>query len=435
MIFWGYRPSMATIRERARKDGGITYTVLWHGDGGARGGKQDSEIFQDPTKAEAFKNLVDLAGQHWPEGWVRGKGFVEAKPDEIEDRPLDAWGARVIDRLNGIEKRTRADYHRDMRLHVNGVLVHTLPDGTVEPATVANITEDDLADWVRAEEEGLPNPDKPEKWLRRPAAPKSIANRHGMLWSIFQAAVEAKPAPLRQDNPCKGTTLPRQDDGTQEEMVFLERPEWQRVRAELALICGGDAVDLGDLLIATGLRWGEATALFPGDINLTTKRLTVQRAWRRQDDGSFKLGPPKTKKARRSIVLDPATLAMARRLMAGKDKDTHLFLTASGNPWRHSNFRYRRWVPALKAAQAKGLTKTPRIHDLRHTHVSWLIAARIPLPAIQSRLGHESITTTVDRYGHLVQELDAEISAALEAALTTPAPTTLRLAAPMASAG
>ncbi|MGR7002765.1 tyrosine-type recombinase/integrase [Yinghuangia aomiensis] len=72
---------------------------------------------------------------------------------------------------------------------------------------------------------------------------------------------------------------------------------------------------------------------------------------------------------------------------------------------------------AIRAAQRKGLTKAPRPHDLRHTHVAWLIAARVPLPAIQARLGHESITTTVDRYGHLVRELDSQITAAVEQAM------------------
>jgi hypothetical protein len=37
-----------------------------------------------------------------------------------------------------------------------------------------------------------------------------------------------------------------------------------------------------------------------------------------------------------------------------------------------------------------------RFHDLRHTHVAWLIAGGAPLPHIQARLGHESITTTID---------------------------------------
>ena len=421
---------MAYIKERPRKNGSITYTVMWRA-GGQKSGKQESETFDNDTDAKLFLALVEKAGQNWPDGWVRGEGFKEPEPEgpiAPEDRPFTVWATRIIDRLNGIEKRTRADYHRDIRLHVENVLVHTDPHtGKVEPATVLNVQPDDIADWVRAEEEGVPHPDNPEKWLRRPASPKSIANRHSLLFAVFQAAVEAKPVAMRPDNPCKGTTLPRTDDGTEEDMVFLEKDEWQRIRAELAEICGGDSLDLADILIATGLRWGEATALQTQDVTLSTSRLRVQRAWKRQDDGKFKLGPPKTKKARRSIVLDPDTMKLVRRLMAGKAPDAYLLTTAAGDPWRHSNFRYRRWAPALKAARAKGLTKEPRIHDLRHTHVSWLIAARIPLPAIQARLGHESITTTVDRYGHLVQELDDDISAAMQAALSADSAPGLRL--------
>jgi hypothetical protein len=64
----------------------------------------------------------------------------------------------------------------------------------------------------------------------------------------------------------------------------------------------------------------------------------------------------------------------------------------------------------------------PRLHDVRHSHASWLIARRAPLPAIQGRLGHESITTTVDRYGHLLDALDDEILAAVEWAMDPKAP-------------
>ena len=51
-----------------------------------------------------------------------------------------------------------------------------------------------------------------------------------------------------------------------------------------------------------------------------------------------------------------------------------------------------------------------RFHDLRHTHVAWLIAGGAPLPHIQARLGHESITTTIDTYGHLLPAGDELIS-------------------------
>ncbi|MFC7305917.1 tyrosine-type recombinase/integrase [Streptomyces monticola] len=68
------------------------------------------------------------------------------------------------------------------------------------------------------------------------------------------------------------------------------------------------------------------------------------------------------------------------------------------------------------------MIKRPRIHDIRHSHASWLVAAKVPLPAIQGWLGHESVTTTVDRYGHLLDALDDEVIAAVEWAMNPSAP-------------
>ncbi|MEU7573287.1 tyrosine-type recombinase/integrase [Micromonospora sp. NPDC049240] len=73
------------------------------------------------------------------------------------------------------------------------------------------------------------------------------------------------------------------------------------------------------------------------------------------------------------------------------------------------------WLTAVAAAGVEGL----RFHDLRHSHVAWLLSAKEPpsLTAIQRRLGHASITVTSDRYGHLVLAVDERIAAALDAAL------------------
>jgi integrase len=64
------------------------------------------------------------------------------------------------------------------------------------------------------------------------------------------------------------------------------------------------------------------------------------------------------------------------------------------------------------------LTKTPRFHDLRHTHAAWLISAGVPLPVIQRRLGHKSIQITVDVYGGLLVETHQVADLAIERALS-----------------
>ncbi|MEV7154842.1 site-specific integrase [Streptomyces misionensis] len=407
---------MASIKRRDNADGTTTYRVRWQ-QGGRTGG-WESEKFGDATLAEEFKKLVDAHGQQWPPGWVKGKGFVQETAVD-GDMPLTDWAHRYVDRLTGIDERTRRDYKRDIDNHF-AIIRHTQPSGLVVDATIANITADDIQDWVRAEEAGERDPDNREVWLRRKSSPKSIANRHGLLSAIVQAAVVADP-PLRSKNCCTGTRLPRVDDGIDDEMCFLEHDEYARIAAEIK---DPHARDLADWLVGTGMRWGEATALQVRDVSLARSTVSVQRAWKRAAPGdvgpSYFLGPPKTKRARRVIALSPLQMDMLRRRMAGKRPEDLLFETPRGKSWRHDNFWRRRWVPAVEAAIAKGLPKRPRIHDLRHTHVAWLIAERIPLPAIQARLGHESITTTVDRYGHLVQALDGEIRAAVEAAMGPP---------------
>ncbi|MDK1473693.1 site-specific integrase [Streptomyces sp. 549] len=405
---------MATIRKRERKDGSAIFQVRWIQ--GGRGGTSESEPFADEDSAKAFKRLVDAHGQKWPHGWLKGRGFVE-EPVSEDDVPLLDWAHRYVNRLTGIDPRTRDDYAREVDQHFT-VIRHALRSGRTVQPTIGNITADDITDWVRAEEDGERDPEDPKAWLRRPASPKSIANRHGLLWCIVQAAVEADPQ-LRTTNCCTGTRLPRADDHTVEEMVFLERDEYARVAAE---ITDPGARLLADWLVGTGMRWGEASALQVRDLKLTssTPTASVQRAWKKAPKGSdksFFLGPPKTRKARRLVALSPSQVDVARRLVEGQHPEAFVFRTAWGNAWRHSNFYHRKWQPAGREAVAKGLPRAPRIHDLRHTHVAWLIAARIPLPAIRTRLGHESIQTTVDRYGHLVSALDGEITAAVEAAM------------------
>jgi len=94
---------------------------------------------------------------------------------------------------------------------------------------------------------------------------------------------------------------------------------------------------------------------------------------------------------------------------------TYLFTNTRGGPLKGVGWRANVWYPAVKRAQDAGLKKAPRIHDLRHTCASWMIARNVPLPVIQQHLGHESITTTVNLYGHLDRR-DADVAAAVVAA-------------------
>jgi integrase len=173
--------------------------------------------------------------------------------------------------------------------------------------------------------------------------------------------------------------------------------------------------DLITLAVHTGLRWGEISALRAGDVDLHSRRLAVKRAWKRNGVGEWIIGPPKTAKSRRTLSLAPSLAELLRPYVEGRKRDEYLFLNGDGGPLRQNSFYEDRWQRAVKLAQERGLTKSPRFHDLRHTHVAWLIAANTPLPKIQQRLGHESIQTTIDVYGGLLHYTDEQVDAAVEA--------------------
>ncbi len=63
------------------------------------------------------------------------------------------------------------------------------------------------------------------------------------------------------------------------------------------------------------------------------------------------------------------------------------------------------------------LPAAPRVHDLRHCHASWLLAAGVAMHVVSRRLCHQSIRTTDSVYSHIVPGAQAAATAAIEAAL------------------
>lgn len=376
---------MASIEERPND-----HRVVWR-----QGGIKQWEKFETRAEAADFAAMVKAHGDQWPYGWVKGHGFTGG-PSHAPT--FETWAARSIASRATANERTRHDYLRDLERHI-------LP--TFGPLPLDRITRELVGTWlIERKAEGV--------------SPKTLKNLHGLASSVMQAAVEEGLTPA---NPFRGAmrSLP---SVRQEEMVFLTRGEFDTLVSHVPEAYRPLVLTLG----LAGLRWSEATALRVGDLDVMTRRLTITRAWKRTPENHFVIGEPKSRRSRRTITVPPSLLDALLPLIVGRGDSEWLFLSRQGRPIRHSNFRARVWVPAVRGMQRcdthaalEGpcrcpgtVAKAPRIHDTRHSHASWLIAAGVNLPAIQRRLGHESITTTVDRYGHLVPETDDEISAALD---------------------
>lgn len=370
---------MASIEKRRNRDGSITHRVVWR-----EVGQKQTESFTDRVSADQFRLLVEGSGNRWPRGWIKGHGFDSASTD---DMPTFAeWGLRAIESRARANDRTRHDYMRDFNKHLRPVFGRYRLD---------EISTEDVDRWLIA--------------AGRTMAPKTLKNVHGLGSLIYANAVEAEKVAR---NPFKGR-MAKLPIIRQEEMTFLTPQEADVLLGAMHEHFRPFVVTL----LGTGMRWSEATALKVSDVDLLGRRpaLSITKAWKRQPDSSYLIGEPKTRRSRRTITLGAEVVESLIPLVSSREPSEFLFTTPTGRVVLHTSFRPDRWLPAVEKARAEsGLQKRPRIHDLRHTHASWLIAAGVPLPAIQYRLGHESIQTTVDRYGHLADDMDATIAAALD---------------------
>ncbi len=175
------------------------------------------------------------------------------------------------------------------------------------------------------------------------------------------------------------------------------------------------------LAVTLGLRQGELLGLRWEDVDLDTGRLKVNRQLQRMRDGSgLKLVPTKTRKGR-SIKLgrgDVAVLeahrerqAKEKRRSCGLYEDRNLvFATEIGTPLDASNVVRRSFKPLLKAAGLPNI----RFHDLRHTCATLLFGKGLHPKIVQERLGHSSISVTMDVYSAFLPDTQEKAADAMD---------------------
>ena len=155
----------------------------------------------------------------------------------------------------------------------------------------------------------------------------------------------------------------------------------------------------------TGLRFGEQAALRWSDIDFNDNRVKVQLSLRETARGVIAADVPKTRAAQRTIFLTPQLVAVLKawrlRSPASNDDDV-VFITRSLAAQRTSdNWRKRVLHPACKAAGIDEL----RWHDLRHFFASICLELfGADFHRITTLMGHKSISTTRELYGHWVDD-------------------------------
>jgi integrase len=342
-------------------------------------GRQSSQSFDDLRTAQRWRDVLVAAGP------AVGVPMMDAALTAPTGMPtVRDVIAGHIDTLPGVTTGTRNDYLRDA---VNNLYPH-FGDHLVSAVSRAMVARwvGDLADGRTA-----------GGGVRSKLSGKTIRNQHALLVAALAGAVRDG---WIEENPATGVRLPRS--------IRTKDPLFM-ASADVAVLLrhlDGHWHPLIRTMVLTGIRWGEATALRPLDVEPLPAggRLHVRRAWKRINGSTVEIGPPKSDRSLRTVPYGPALALQLAPVAAARPADDLLFATPRGARIRSGHFHERVWGPAALAAMADEqhrLPRRPRIHDLRHTAASWWLEDRVPIHVVSELLGHESITTTVRVYGHL----------------------------------
>jgi integrase len=236
----------------------------------------------------------------------------------------------------------------------------------------------------------------------------TIAKAYRLLKAIMNTAADDG---LIRRNPCriKGASVEK----SPERPVLTVRQVF-----DLAEAVGVRYRTLILLAVFAGLRWGELAALRRCDVDPEGGTVRVFRQLAEQRGGGFTVGPPKSDAGKRVVVIPDVIMPAVRQHMSRvtqPGEETLVFATPTGAPLRHSNFRQRVWLPALRQA---GLPLI-HFHDLRHTGNVLAANAGAGLRELMDRLGH-STTRAALIYLHGSDEQQRAVAEALSQ-LTTDA--------------
>lgn len=344
-------------------------------------GRERSKCFA--RKADAEAHLVSVEASK-----LRGD-YVDALRGRIT---FGEFSGRVRDQKVNQRPSTRA---RD------DVYFRSLILPTFGQIPLASIDLADIKAWL-SELEG------------RGYAPTTIRKAFQLLASVFREGVRERRLAR---TPCEGIAsadLPKVEPA---EMRFLTKAEI----GELAAAIDPHYRPLVIVAAATGLRFGELAALRVKHLDQLRRLIHVKEGMT-DVEGQLSFGPLKTKASRRTVSIPKFVVDLMVDTISTSpslEADDLIFVGKAGAPLRASNFRQRAWEPAVRASVGSPC----RFHDLRHSHAAILISAGIHPKVMQRRLGHSSIKTTLDTYGHIFEGLDQEASVAFETAwLTAPTP-------------
>lgn len=226
------------------------------------------------------------------------------------------------------------------------------------------------------------------------------------LMLLRQVLSEAVRRGLLQTNPALLLKLPEKA-GRQ-----IQIPDLEVIHKVIEGIRDPVSRMLAELLLRSGLRLNEATALQWGDIDTAEGRIHVRRSI---DAATRKLTTPKTAESFRVVDVPRSLIEMLERYKESlgkkrkggavegeeeKEREPWVFPSDGDGPIDGRNFSQRDWAPAVTAAAAPRVTP----HGLRHLFASHLLQRGVEILYVANQLGHTSAGFTLKQYGHLLRK-------------------------------
>lgn len=291
---------------------------------------------------------------------------------------------------------------------------------TTLPGHVADSTLDDYADTVRLHLRPVLGRTVLSKltvaevdavWVAKRGADYSANSIRIMRAVLRKALSQAEREGLVGRNVAALSTPPRVQAKEGRALTTVE------ARVLLDSVRGHRLESLVQVMLAYGLRRGEALGLRWVDVNWDARTLAVTQSVKRVSDRStggerktrVVLGELKTRRSRRILYLTPQILDSLRRhrtaqaqeqLQVGAAWQDHglIFPSEVGTPLDPDNFSHTFSRMCIRAGLGHW-----HPHELRHSGASLMLAQGTPLHVVSEVLGHASIAITKDVYGHLVE--------------------------------
>ena len=222
----------------------------------------------------------------------------------------------------------------------------------------------------------------------------------GVMFNFFQSAVENE---LILSNPVKRSVKAFSDKVPKIRRVLTQGE--QKLFLETAR--GSEYYNQYALILQTGLRVGELTALRWDDIDFNSKKIIVRHSMDCDRKGKIEFGDPKSEAGKRKIPLTNEALTilknqknkLAKYSVIQLEYADFIFLNKKGCPIRRVEYN-KQLVSLAKKAGIDRLS----MHTLRHTFATRCIEAGMKPKTLQLILGHSKISMTMDLYVHVTDE-------------------------------